>query len=123
MMRCVQCNRDYPERRGSVIQCGEPLQPRDAHGRDSHPALVEERSPARVEARRADCARGRSRDVGLRARSQSLLFASLVVLGAFAGLALVWRQAWMPSLPRITVSLSREAGAAAADRQTIRRPR
>ena len=42
------------------------------------------------------------------ARSQSLLFAALVVLGAAAGLALVWRQAWMPSLPRVTVSVARQ---------------
>ena len=63
-------------------------------------------------------ARGRPESSQLRARaisrrraprrSQSLVFASLVVLGAFTGLALVWRQAWLPSLPRITVSLSRE---------------
>ncbi len=30
------------------------------------------------------------------------------MLGAGTGLALVWRQAWMPSLPRVTVNVSRQ---------------
>jgi hypothetical protein len=42
------------------------------------------------------------------ARSPSLLFAALVVLGAAAGLALVWREAWMPSFPRVSVSVARQ---------------
>jgi hypothetical protein len=37
--------------------------------------------------------------------SSSLVFATLIVLGAGIGLALVWRQAWMPSRPPVTASL------------------
>lgn len=99
MMRCVQCNRDYPERQGFCHQCGEPLQPRDA---SVERPIVRGRSEATL---------GRARAISRRrapARSQSLLFATLVVLGAAAGLALVWRQAWMPSLPRVATSLSRQ---------------
>lgn len=99
MMRCVQCGRDYPERQAFCHQCGEPLQPREGP--------VE----APVPGTRAQATLGRSRAISRRrapARSQSLLFVVLVLLGAATGLALVWRHAWMPSLPRVTLSLSRQ---------------
>ena len=99
MMRCVQCDRDYPERQGFCHQCGEPLQPREAS--------VERPIPRA----RSHATLGRARAMSRRrapARSQSLLFAALVVLGAAAGLAIVWRQAWMPSLPRVTLSVPRQ---------------
>jgi hypothetical protein len=102
MMRCVQCDREYPEPQGFCHQCGEALLPTAA------PA---ERPPAR-ERTLDSSSQLRARAISRRRaprRSQSLLFASIVVLGAFAGLALVWRQVWLPSLPRITVSLSRES--------------
>ena len=98
MMRCVQCGRDYPERQAFCHQCGEPLRPREAP--------VE----APVPRPRAQATLGRSRAIARRRappRSQSLLFAVLVLLGAAVGLALVWRHAWMPSLPRVTLSLPR----------------
>jgi anti-sigma-K factor RskA len=109
MMRCVQCDRDYPEPQAFCHQCGEPLLPTAT---TSTPAPLEKRPAARE---RLDDPSGqrRARAIsrhGAPRRSQSLLFASVVVLGALAGLALVWRQAWMPSFPRITVSLSRELG-------------
>ena len=112
MMRCVQCNRDYTEPQAFCHQCGEALLPMAPTAATAIPALGEERPPARARVVGPSSqlrARAISRHRTPR-RSQSLLFASVVVLGAFAGLALVWRQAWMPSFPRTTVSLSREAG-------------
>ena len=112
MMRCVQCNRDYGEPQAFCHQCGEALLPTAPTAATAIPALVEERPPARprvVSPSSQLRARAISRHRAPR-RSQSLLFASVVVLGAFAGLAVVWRQAWMPSFPRTTLSLSREAG-------------
>jgi hypothetical protein len=109
-MRCVQCNRDYTEPQAFCHQCGEALLPTASTAATAIPTLVEERSRARVVGPSSQLrARAISRHRAPR-RSQSLLFASVVVLGAFAGLALVWRQAWMPSFPRTTLSLSREAG-------------
>ena len=112
MMRCVQCNRDYAEPQAFCHQCGEALLPTAPTAATAIPALVEERPPARPRVVGSSSqlrARAISRHRAPR-RSQSLLFASVVVLGAFAGLALVWRQAWTPSFPRTTLSLSREAG-------------
>jgi len=102
MMRCVQCGRDYPEAQAFCHQCGEALLPTGAPA-DRPPARERIVDPSSQLRARAISRRRAPR------RAQSLLFASIVVLGAFAGLALVWRQAWMPSLPRITLSFSREA--------------
>ena len=98
MTRCVQCGRDYPEGQRFCHQCGAQLRPRDA------PAAAE-RSTTRVgsaAAHRRSAARFRRRAAS---RSSSLLFATLVVLGAGVGLAIVWRQDWMPPLPRVTISM------------------
>src|SRR5215470_19466600 len=106
MMRCLQCGQDFPDGQEFCHQCGEPLQPREV-------------SPDRAAARgRSDLPARRARALSRRrapARSQSFLFAVLVLLGAGAGLALVWRQAWMPLLPRVTVSVSRPQDRRPAD--------
>jgi hypothetical protein len=96
MRRCVQCGRDYPEPQDFCLQCGEHLLSTPA------PAAPERPDASHLRAR----AISRRRAPG---RSQSLVFASLVLVGAFAGLALVWRQVWLPSMPRLTASLSRES--------------
>ena len=98
MMRCLQCGRDYPDSEQFCHQCGEALQPRETP--TDRPVA---RARSEIAARRARALARR----GAPARSQSFLFAVLVLLGAGTGLALVWRQAWMPSLLRITVSVSR----------------
>jgi len=95
MMRCLQCGRDYPESQAFCHQCGEPLQPRATPA--DQPATL---GKSELAARRARALARRRAPV----RSQSLLFAVLVLLGAGVGLALVWRQAW---LPHITVSVTR----------------
>ena len=132
MMRCVQCNRDYAEPQAFCHQCGEALllttpttsatqtTPPAPTVATAIPALLEERPPARERVDPASRLRARaiSRH-GAPRRSQSLLFASVVVLGAFAGLALVWRQAWMPSFPRThPESLPRGRTAAAGRHQS-----
>jgi hypothetical protein len=100
MMRCLQCERDYPEPQRFCHQCGEPLQPRDAPAALDHrvargaPRATLRRTPA-ISRRRAP------------QRSSSPLFATLIVLAAAAGLAVVWRQAWLPLLPRVAVSVDR----------------
>jgi hypothetical protein len=95
MMRCLQCGSEYPDSQAFCHQCGEPLRPREASA--DRPATL---GKSELAARRARAlARRRAPP-----RSQSLLFAVLVLLGAGVGLALVWRQAWLPS---ITVSVTR----------------
>ena len=68
MMRCLQCNRDYPESQGFCHQCGEPLQPRDA---SVQRPMARGRSEGTL--RRARTGSGR-RPPG---PSQSLLFATV----------------------------------------------
>ena len=99
MMRCLQCGRDYPDSHEFCHQCGELLQPRDATASADRPGAL---GKSEIAARRARAlARRRAPS-----RSQSFLFALLVLLGAGAGLAVVWRQAWMPSWSRTTASVS-----------------
>jgi hypothetical protein len=98
MMRCLQCGHDYPDDQAFCHQCGEPLQARAASP-DRRPEL----GKAELAARRARALSRRRAP----ARSQSFLFALFVLLGAGAGLAIVWRQAWMPALPGMTVSAPR----------------
>src|SRR5215467_9489445 len=99
MMRCLQCGRDYPDSHEFCHQCGELLQPRDATASADRPGAL---GKSEIAARRARAlARRRAPS-----RSQSFLFALLVLLGAGVGLAVVWRQAWMPSWSRTTASVS-----------------
>jgi hypothetical protein len=101
MMRCLQCDRDYPESARFCHQCGEPLHRRDDPVTAGWP-IPPGRSRALSRHRAAP-------------RTSSLLFATLVVVGAGAGLALVWRQAWMPSLARVIVSPARQPNQAQPD--------
>ena len=96
MMRCLQCSHDYPEGQAFCHQCGETLHPWVAPP-DRRPAV----GKSELAARRARALSRRRAP----ARSQSFLFAVLVLLGAGAGLAVVWRQAWMPAMPRVTGSV------------------
>lgn len=91
-MRCFHCSREYPEGHAFCHQCGEALQ---AHEPSGERSPGDEQPAAR--ARRAR-AMARRRAPG---RSQSFVFAAVVVLGAIVGLAIVSRQAWMPSRPSV----------------------
>lgn len=99
MMRCSNCNRDYPGDLQFCHQCGEPLQ-----------ATEWPLKSLRVRAE-PGAARGHSRVPARRrapARPTSLYFALLVLLAAGVGLALVWHQWWIPSLVRVSARLPPE---------------
>src|SRR5262245_37512873 len=95
MKRCLQCDRDYPESFAFCHLCGERL-----HSK-------EDRAAPPVSAAPAGAGHRRPRAPVRAGASHSLLFAVLVLVGAGAGLAIVWRDAWMPSIPRVTVMVSR----------------
>src|SRR5262245_57094879 len=91
MMRCVHCNRDYSDPQAFCHQCGEALLPAETTATAAMPASLEERPPARERVVVDPSSQLRARAIsrhGTPRRSQSLLFACVVLLGAFAGLAL-----------------------------------
>ena len=106
MMRCVQCNRDYLGGERFCHQCGEPLRARNVTV-ESPVAPVG--APALVRRARTAPRRGRH------PASTSLMFAILVLVGAGAGLALVWHQRWMPPMLRASARLVGEPAPRPAD--------
>jgi hypothetical protein len=96
MMRCSNCNRDYPDALRFCHQCGEVLQPHER-------AVV---SPSRRDA--PATASGRARAVARRGaptRSSSLAVAVLVVVAAGVSLALIWYKSWTPPLVAVSARL------------------
>ena len=114
MMRCIHCNRDYLGGQRFCHQCGEPLRPHDT---------AAERPAARGV---SDAITRRARTTRRRRASQpssSLLFAILVLVGAGAGLAIVWHQRWMPPALRASARLSGEPAQQPADTISAEEPR
>jgi hypothetical protein len=99
IMRCLQCSRDYPDGHAFCHQCGEALHRREPSG---DPAARRERPAASVQRARI---MARRRAPG---HSQSFLFAAVVLVAAGVGLAVVTRQAWMPSRPSVTANPPRQ---------------
>ena len=97
MMRCSNCNRDYPGDLRFCHQCGELLQASE-RPLTTPDGRQDGRSGSGMVGWRSHAA-GRRR---ARAQSTSLYFAVLVLLAAGVGLALVWHQWWMPSLVRVS---------------------
>jgi hypothetical protein len=97
MMRCSNCDRDYPSDLRFCHQCGEALhalpRPDESPEALGEPIAPRQRVPAAIPRRRPP------------SRSSSPLFALLVLLAAGVGLVLVWHQWWMPALVRVSAKL------------------
>ena len=96
MMRCSNCDRNYPSDLRFCHQCGEALHalPRP----DESPEALGEPIAPRQTVLAAAPRRPPS-------RSSSPLFALLVLLAAGVGLVLVWHQWWVPALVRVSAKL------------------
>jgi hypothetical protein len=113
MMRCSNCDRDYPSDLRFCHQCGEALhalpRPDESPEALGEPIAPRQRVLAAVPRRRRPPS-----------RSSSPLFALLVLLAAGVGLALVWYQWWMPTLVRVSAKLPEAEAPRPVDQLTPR---